>query len=87
MLMIGNWPKGFPLRSKVIDYLSPPAGKHTGILTQFQTKVNKKRPKRPLNPKYEYRNPLRQAQDGQAPLDKLPSINAGQGCGGALVNF
>ena len=41
MLMIGNWPKGFPLRSKVIDYLSPPIGKHTGILTQFQTKVKK----------------------------------------------
>jgi len=33
MLMIGNWPKGFPLRSKVIDYLSPPTGKHGGIIT------------------------------------------------------
>jgi len=39
--MIGNWPKGFPLRSKVIDYLSPPAGKHTGIITDFQTKVKR----------------------------------------------
>jgi len=37
MLMIGNWPKGFPLRSKVIDYLSPPTG-----ITDFQTKVNEK---------------------------------------------
>ena len=42
MLMIGNWPKGFPLRSKVIDYLSPPTGKHAGILTYFQTKVKEK---------------------------------------------
>ena len=42
MLMIGNWPKGFPLRSKVIDYLSPPTGKYAGILTDFQTKVKKK---------------------------------------------
>jgi len=40
--MIGNWPKGFPLRSKVIDYLSSPTGKYTGILTDFQTKVKKK---------------------------------------------
>jgi len=39
MLMIGYCPKGFPLRSKVIDYLSPPVRQHTGILTDFQTKV------------------------------------------------
>jgi len=36
--MIGNWPKGFPLRSKVIDYLSPPVRQHGGYYNGFSNK-------------------------------------------------
>jgi len=38
MLMIGYSPKGFPLRSKVIDYLSPPFGKYGGYYNGFSNK-------------------------------------------------